>query len=216
LRGSQDGAKPDPAPGQPRLQTPPSSPEAAPDRAFLQPQLPSNFRPAVAFQKTQDERRPIFVGQALNLVIESGLNFTPVCVVVLPARRQNPSLMRPPPGGASFRLHGNSMCDSMKPGGQRLALADRAGSPGQNQKRGLKRILRILLVPEHEATHTQNERTVSLDQNGESRLIAAFLKLLQQLPIAAFFRNRQGNQPVYLVNDSRKDGFSHGINSASD
>jgi hypothetical protein len=100
----------------------------------------------------------------------------------------------------------------MKPGGQRIQLADRAGLSGENQKSGLKRILCILLVPEHVPAHTQNERTVPIDQNGEGGLIAASLKLLQQLLIAMLFRDQAANP----VNDPRKDGFGHGINSAAD
>jgi hypothetical protein len=64
--------------------------------------------------------------------------------------------------------------------------------------------------------HTQDERTVPIDKDGEGRLIASPLKLLQQLLIGAFFRGRQGDQPLNPVNDPSKHGFGHGINSASD
>jgi hypothetical protein len=64
--------------------------------------------------------------------------------------------------------------------------------------------------------HTQDERTVAIDKDGEGRLIASQLKLLQKLLIGAFSRDRQGDQPPNPVNDPSKHGFGHGINSASD
>jgi hypothetical protein len=178
--------------------------------------LACDFGPAVPLQKTQHEGRPVLVWQALNLVIENGLDFTPAPVGGVPGRRQHPSFVGPPAGGAPFGVRGNSMCDSMKPGGQRVALADRAGPPGQNQKSGLKSILGVLLVLQYMPAYTQDERTVPIDKDGEGRLVASPLKLLQQLLIGAFFLSRQGDQPPDTVNDPSKHGFGHGINSASD
>jgi hypothetical protein len=82
-----------------------------------------------------------------------------------------PFLARTPPVHGSPRFQGRSIGDAVEPIGKELSLADTRSLANENEKSGLKRIFRILHVPENATTDTQNERTVSFDQRLERNLV---------------------------------------------
>jgi hypothetical protein len=53
----------------------------------------------------------------------------------------------------------------------------------QDQKGGLKSILRILVMIEHSAAHAPHHRTMAPYQSGESRFVATLDKPSQELAI---------------------------------
>jgi hypothetical protein len=78
---------------------------------------------------------------------------------------------------------GNAIGGSIQPATQRFPLVDRPPFPGQQEKRCLKGILRIVAVVQHTLTHSQHEPAVALDQLRKSSLVSTMNKALKQKPI---------------------------------
>jgi hypothetical protein len=114
-----------------------------------------------------------------------------------------------PTGGASFRVHGCPVSDTVKPAGKRLDLADRAGFTGEHQKTCLKRILGILLVIEHVPADPEHHGTMTPDQSGKGALILHPRKLLQELGIAQLLFAVRQHHALNMTDDHTKSRICH-------
>ncbi len=62
-------------------------------------------------------------------------------------------------------LLGDPEGDPVEPVGQQLAIAERRRLLDEDEERGLERILRRVLVTQDPATRSQDQRTVTVDQD---------------------------------------------------
>ena len=75
-------------------------------------------------------------------------------------------------------------CDSVQPAAQRVAGADRAGIPGQNQEGGLEGVLDAVLVAQDGAAGGQNHGPVPRHQGLDGRLVVGAGVAREQLSVA--------------------------------
>ena len=80
--------------------------------------------------------------------------------------------------------------------GARIRLADRIRPPRQDQKRRLKRILGILLVPEQPPAEAKHHRPVSPDQERERWFVLRRGEALKQLLIGDLVERTLGDKSV--------------------
>ena len=74
----------------------------------------------------------------------------------------------------------------MEPRPQRVADTERTASVREDEERGLKGVLGIVLVAEYGPADPQDHRAVPLDQDGErqlARLVAARREAIEELPV---------------------------------
>ena len=94
-----------------------------------------------------------------------------------------PSLVGATCRGPLACLGGDPAGDPVEPGGDRAAVADRAGLAGQDEEDGLRGVLGVVAVAEDPAAGAQDHRRVTLDQDAEGglgRFIAASVVARQE------------------------------------
>src|SRR5947199_4834674 len=106
-------------------------------------------------------------------------------------------------------MTGRAISDAVQP------VADHAARPHirrlthQHEKRGLKRILGVLLVPEHTAADAKHHWPVPAYEGGERVLVAPREIMLQELPVRGVRRVHDVAQPSQdTVHRPRRHGSS--------
>lgn len=159
--------------------------QPAGDRALLPAQLLGRLLLAPRLQAAEDERPAVLLRQAVQFLIEDGLQFAPAQVrrggTLRGGGRLGLMAMTAGCGPACF--HGDPVGDTVEPAGDGTLLAYRAGLACQNEERGLVSVLGILLMPQDVATDAEHEPAVALHQGGERRLVALGGEAPQRLAV---------------------------------
>ena len=93
------------------------------------------------------------------------------------------AMVGPASGRLGPRPHRHAASDAVQPGPEPARVADRAGTPDQDQERRLEGVLDVVLVAQDATTDAQDERAMEGHQGRESRLVMPRHESLQQLPI---------------------------------
>jgi hypothetical protein len=123
--------------------------QPAGDGAFLAAQGGSRLGPAHALEAAQDERRPIFFGEALHLFIELPLQLAPRRFAGRCGLGLGEGcflLMLRPPRGHLPRFHRGSVGDAVQPATDCLSLANGCGFARQDEEHRLKSVFGVLLL----------------------------------------------------------------------
>jgi hypothetical protein len=72
----------------------------------------------------------------------------------------------------------------MQPAAHRLAFANGAGTPGQNQKGRLENVLGILFMPEHPAANAEHHGPMAPDQLSKCIRVPPGAKSTEQVSVA--------------------------------
>ena len=100
---------------------------------------------------------------------------------------------------------------------QGVAAADRAGRAGQDEKRGLERILRVMRIAQDVAADAEHHRPMPRDQGGErqlGRLAAPGGKSLQELAVRQAGHRAGVEQGVKVTVDVVASRLRHGFDPA--
>src|SRR5262249_6178289 len=142
-RLTRSGGNGDTAAGEPFAKVRPGAHYPAGEGALWPAQLPRRFFIALALQVTEDDRRPVPVGQCAYLLVENSSQFLPAQFVEsLPARHFGfppfPKVLhcapRPRPKGDALR-------HSVEPASKRTALSDGSRLADQDEKSCLESVL---------------------------------------------------------------------------
>ncbi len=90
------------------------------------------------------------------------------------------------PYGGDARVRGDAQGDAVQPGCDRVAAADRAGPPGQDQEGRLCGLFGVVFVTQDLTADAQNHGPMPVDQRGEGglgELIAPFNEALEQIAV---------------------------------
>ncbi len=115
----------------------------------------------------EDQRQPIPLRHPVDLLVDHEPQFRTFLVLLLPPRPCVGGLPfdDAPPCGLRALLLGDPEGDSVEPVGQQLAIAERRGLLDEDEERGLERIFRRVLVTQDPAARSQDQRTVTVNQD---------------------------------------------------
>jgi hypothetical protein len=109
-----------------------------------------------------------------------------------------------PTSGPRLGARGDSVCNLVQPAANCLSPSNGIRLARQHQKRGLERVLGVLLVPEDAAANALNHGRVSPYQRGEGGFITLPGKTLQQLGIRRLGWNARRTQPPNLLKNGAR------------
>src|SRR5262249_22190230 len=137
------------------------------------------------FQAAEDERLAEGLGGAGGLPLGEGPELPPSGAGPggAPPRRAPPPPLLAPPGRGPSGRGGPAAPHSVERAGQGLALADRAGLPGQEEEGGLEGVLGILLLAQGAAADAQHHRPVPPQQRLERRLVVPGQEGVEQVTV---------------------------------
>jgi hypothetical protein len=163
----------------------------------------------LAVQITEHHGQPITAGQTLDLLVQDRLQIVPheVRCIVFDDRfnGQRIRLANQPGTGTQ----GDAIRDLVEPARHRPLAADALGLPHQREKRGLKGVLRLLLMPQHSQANAQHHGSMSPDENLERGLVAGLDEALQELAIREARRLIPIRQAVDLPQYGAKLATAH-------
>ena len=130
------------------------------------------LRPAV--QVAQHDRDAVLVRQAGQLRVEDRLQVGPGLVRGNGRVRHGVHLLLlgHPPEGRPAGLQRGPVGDPVEPGPDQVPGPDRGRPPGQDQERGLERVLGQVRVADDPPADAQDHRPVPADQRGERGLVS--------------------------------------------
>ncbi len=174
------------APGEPFAKPGPAARQASldgPDRAA---ELRGGLLAGQAFEVEQDDRRAVMGRQPVELLVELGPG--------LGVDRGRPSgrgrprsaarLDDPAPCRIGPDSGGDAAGDAVEPARERAGRPDRPGAAGEDDERGLGRVVGVVRVAEHAPADVADHRSVPPDDRLERRLAPAVDEALQQLAVA--------------------------------
>jgi hypothetical protein len=159
------------AASQPPAEPLPGSCQSDLDGADRHAELVGGLLVGLAFEVAQDDRRPVFLRQPIDLLVDlrqqrgRGRRLRPML-----GRRHPSALVDGPtrdPGPGADR---DSSSGPEEPARDRAVLADRAGFQHQDEERGLEGVLGVVGVAEDVAADPEHHRAVLLDQGDEGDL----------------------------------------------
>jgi hypothetical protein len=101
----------------------------------------------------------------------------------------------PPASGFLPNADRQAKCDLIKPAAQCFALANRRRPLRENQKRSLKNILGIVLVPQNPPARRQHHGSVPAHQFGESKFVTPINIAVEQFTVRKRRRILDDNAP---------------------
>jgi hypothetical protein len=101
----------------------------------------------------------------------------------------------------------------VEPVAQTFLVADSAGAARQHKEGGLEGVLGVVLVAEDAAAHAQDHGPVSLNQGGESGLVAVVGEALEQLTVAKTVGSFGRCQLAEVAEQNGCLGLGHGGSS---
>jgi hypothetical protein len=148
-------------------------------------ELSSGFFLGLALQTAKDDRKPVLVRQAAQLVIKDRLQVAPSIFLGRFGLRHfdHLSLARTPFGGRSLRLERRAHSHTIQPIADHVAWQYGRGFASEYQERGLECVLAILVMSKDSAANSQDHLAVSPHQSFEGGFIAPAEVALQQFPI---------------------------------
>src|SRR5262249_12258266 len=141
---------------------------------------------APRLQAAQDEGLAVLLGQAVQLLIEHGLQLPPGEVRGGRTRGLSGSLglVAAAAGPGPPRLHGDAVSDPVQPAGDGTFLDDGAGLAGQDEERGLEGVLGVLFLAQETAADAHHQRAVALHEGREGGILTQGGEPAQRLAIA--------------------------------
>ena len=148
--------------------------------------MPGRLVPRLAFQVTQYERRPVFVGKTLDFLIEEHAQLTPggLHPRIINAARERLPLQEFTPGDPVSEAEGNAVGDTVQPTGQRIRFANSGRLADEDEERGLERVIDIGRLPQQALANAAHHRPVLLHESGKSILVALRDEFREQHAIA--------------------------------
>ena len=138
---------------EPHLQPLVGAAEPALHRPHRAPEQLRRLLVRVALQVAQDHRPAVPLRQSIDLRVDDRAAVVwAVATSDLDPRLGGVPLMPRPAGRSHLRPHGHAGRDAVEPRAERLAHPERAVSAGQDQERGLERVLGIVAVPQDGVT----------------------------------------------------------------
>jgi hypothetical protein len=141
----------------------------------------------IASQVTKHDRRPITVGETVNLaqkVIQEVVVSAGGLLGMLGRIRRLDRLFA---GSATSGIPRQSLSDpgsdAVEPRGEIRAPGHTRAPSREDQKSGLKRVVRIMLITEDPPANREHGRGMSLEEAAERRLIAMGKEAVEQLSV---------------------------------
>ena len=161
--------------------------KSALDSPNRQTELAGGLLVGQPFKMAKDHRRPHSLGEPLQGRVEFR-QVTCSSIVVGPRLHlASSALDRPPAGRVGLRFGADPQGDSEEPARERINTPDRSAVPGQDQKRRLRGVFRIMEVAQDVTAHAQNHAAMALDERGERgrrvSVAAAGQEPLEQQPV---------------------------------
>src|SRR5579884_1156728 len=149
----------------------------------------------------QHQRRPIGFTKLLQLLIQclTQLPESHISVVFRASADRSLTLIATPSGRCAPRLACHSVGYAVQPAGNRAALADGAGSAGQDEEGGLPDILGIGLAAKPAAAQLLDHRPMPLHQSRKGALVPLLGEAREQLGIADIGSRRTTGRQAKLV-----------------
>jgi hypothetical protein len=154
-------------------------------RTHFPAQLRGGFRAALAVQAAQDEGGPVFLRQAVHLVVQDRLEFPKGRFgdgLFPRATLRCPRFLAPAPDG-SFGVHGSPVGNPVQPTPHRGRLPDRSRLTGEDQECDLEGVVNVLLVVQDVPADRPDQAPVAVYQRGKRLLVAARDVLLEELGV---------------------------------
>lgn len=170
---------------QPCMEEVPRPGEPTRDRAARAAEHPRRLLLRFAFKVAEHHGGPQPVRQSAHLLIENGAKVFPD-QVVLGGNSMHfhfRLVHRPPAPCAGLHPGGGPAGDPVQPVVQQIPVLNRPRLADQNEKGGLKRILRVVGIAEHTPAHAEHHRPVSAHKGRERTLIAMGHEIIQQLGV---------------------------------
>jgi hypothetical protein len=202
------------AASQPLPQQPAGAAEAVADRGLAPAQPDGHLGAALVFQAAEDKRLAVGLGQAGDLLVQDGLDLLPLGAEA-GGGGPRPCLLFvfAPPGGGPSCLGSHAGCHSMKPAGQRLALANGGGPPCQEQEGGLEGVLGVLLVAEPAAAQVEDHGPVPPQHRLEGRLVVVAQEGADQFAVGPLVGGPVGGQVADVAEDRSQCCRGHRLRS---
>ena len=140
-----------------------------------------------AFQVAEDHRRAKPLGKSADLFVQERLDVVRALRAALRLDRTQGGpvplmLASPRRGGTGTRRDAEG--HPVQPARQRVTLPDRSGRPGQDEERGLKSVLGIVMIAQDRMTDPLDHGPVPFQQRRERQLVTPGHEHLQQVPVA--------------------------------
>gem|GEM_PF-5728773 len=193
-RGKHHGGSGDPTTGQSVAEQSPRPAQPAGDGPDRPPQRPRSLGMGVPFEFAQDDREPKPLGQPGEFFLDQRGQVR--VGIVRREGREGIELLR-----GCYRDTGGSLAE-FQSGVHRHPVqprphahaANRAGLPGQDEKRGLERILDVGFAPEDTATSGPDGIGVPKDQQLKCDVVAVPSEAPEQFPVGNVVPYRKGGR----------------------
>jgi hypothetical protein len=147
-------------------------------------ELPGGFLIRLAFQVTEDNRRPKSVRQTADFFIQDGTHIAPVQVVVRNRKHPIDSQRRMiRPYGLRLSLERDPVSHFVEPASYCLATHNAGCLPNQNQKSRLEGVFRILFVAQDPPANAPYHARVPPDESFERTVVVALGESVQQIAV---------------------------------
>jgi hypothetical protein len=164
----------------------------------------------LALKSAEQDREPVVFGQAVQFLVQQGLQITPLVLLGgFGFGHLRHLLFSPPPlRRHAFRFQGGAEGDSVQPVGDPLPRPDGRCFACENQKGRLKGVLGIVVAVDDTAAHAEDHRAVATDEGFKGRFVLLLNKGRQQLPIppacAILPQHRPAKMPDHRVHLRRR------------
>jgi hypothetical protein len=167
----------------------------------------------LALQIAEQDWEPVVLGQAIQFLVQQGLQITPLVLLRRFGFRHLRHLLfsSTPLRSHGFRFQGGTEGDTVQPVGDPLPRPDGRRFAGEDQKGRLKGVLGIVVVVEKTAAHALDHRAVTMDQGFKGRFVLLVDEGRQQLPIRPACpilpQDGPAKMPNHRVHPSRRHTF---------
>jgi hypothetical protein len=157
------------------------------DGALGPAELPTGPVLTLTLDVAEHQRRPIFLGQAGNLLIQDGPDLLPGRLVdgMRAGHGRKSPFSVAPDGCLGPGPHGDPLGHRVQPGPQRPAPVEGCRFARQHDKGGLEAVLGQVQVAEDTLADAQHHRTVPLDEDGERVRVRTGGEPAEQVAVAA-------------------------------
>jgi hypothetical protein len=210
-QGRQPGrGKGQAAPRQPAAQQLQPARQPLGDRAARPAEFLGGLDVSTALEVTGDQRRPVPVRQAGQLLVQR----RPQAVVGrLPVEGRAGHacclpFVSPAPRRGPAHLQGDAVGDAVQPAAQGGGAAHRPGPAHQHEEGRLEGVGGVGLVGQQAAAGAQDERAVAAEQRLEGRLVAPPHEAVEELAVG-LFRRRRADQFADVAQNHAQLHLSH-------
>jgi hypothetical protein len=143
------------------------------------------FFDRLALQIAENDWKPVVFGQAVQFLIQQGLQITPLVLLGSFGCGQLRHLLlsASPLRRHGFRFHGRAEGDTVQPVGNLLPRPDGRRFAGEDQKGRLKGVLGIVMIADDTTADAEDHWAVTTDKGFKGRFVLLVDEGRQQLPI---------------------------------